>query len=180
MSDLDPLNPKDRAGQSKPQMGLIPHAALVEVARVMESGAVKYGPYNWRRTPVGYMAYLNAAERHRGVFQDGQDQDTDTGRSHLAHLAATALILLDAIITGNAKDDRPPKNPAYVEPDPVKPVLSGGLEEAVQAGLTYDIPICGCERCVETRKIKARMLPVEKPTDGSAADKSRAGEKAAP
>lgn len=109
-------NPKDIAGRAKPQMHLIPAAAKVEVAKVMGLGAAKYGPYNWRDVPVAYGPYLAAIERHATAFVDGQNLDPESACSHLAHIAAGAMILLDAIITGNAKDDRPKPNPRFIEP----------------------------------------------------------------
>ena len=182
MGSGEDLNPKGAAGRAKPQLHLIPVGALAPVSRVMELGAKKYGPYNWRQTPVNYTTYLSAAMRHIVAHTDGEDQDPESGQSHLAHAAAGLMILLDAIITGNAKDDRPPKNPAYVEPDPVKPVLSGG-EWA--PGIS-----CQCEACQVVRKIdslklyndfaKAVASAVEQPADSAAADQSRAGEKATP
>jgi hypothetical protein len=43
------MNPKDLAGQDKPQMHLIPPVAEIAEAEVMGLGAKKYGPYNWRK-----------------------------------------------------------------------------------------------------------------------------------
>lgn len=117
---LDPRNPKDIAGQAKPQLHLIPSPALIEVAKVMGNGAFKYGPYNWREKPVCHTAYISAAERHTRSHLDGELMDPDAAKPHpekgappnpdVYHLAAAAaglLILLDAILTGNAVDDRP-------------------------------------------------------------------------
>lgn len=171
------MNPKDTAGQAKPQMHLIPVGALGPLARVMELGAKKYGPYNWRETPVNYTTYLSAVGRHCAAFLDGQDQDPESGQSHLAHIAAGMMILLDAIVTGNAKDDRPPKNPAYAEPAPHRPVLDpaqlAALPEnpdgsrtlgTVKAGGTFPQDIewapgvsCGCETCTTLRALKANQ-----------------------
>jgi hypothetical protein len=38
---------------------------------------------------------------------DGQDDDSESGVSHLAHARACLGILLDAIATGHLVDDRP-------------------------------------------------------------------------
>lgn len=170
-------NPKDVVGRSKPQMHLIPHGALVEVARVMELGAKKYGPYNWRHTPVSYSTYLSADSRHNGSFLDGEDQDPESRRSHLAHAAASMLILLDAIIIGNAKDDRPPKNPAYVEPIPTQPVLEG---EEWAPGVQ-----CMCDSCAIMRVYRKELRrhgwsTGEKPADSAAQDGTGASKPATP
>jgi hypothetical protein len=101
------LNPKDVAGKAKPQLGLIPTGAQTAVARVMELGAKKYGPYNWRYIPIGHMAYLHALKRHLEDAINGIDIDPESGEPHLAHVAAGAMIVLDAASKGTLKEDRP-------------------------------------------------------------------------
>lgn len=169
------LNPKGAAGRAKDQMHLIPVGALAPVARVMALGAKKYGPYNWRKTPVNYTTYLSAVGRHAAAFLDGQDQDPESGQSHLAHIAAGMMILLDAIVTGNAKDDRPPKNPAYVEPAPKSPELLGGAKEWAPG-----VP-CNCEACVSVRqRRRLETLFREQPGDSGAKDSAGTGSPATP
>lgn len=102
----DEANPKDLLGASKPQMGLIPVAAMESVARVMELGAKKYGPYNWRTKKVKKLVYAHAALRHLFAWIGGQSIDPESGQSHMAHVAACMMIVLDAEATGNAIDDR--------------------------------------------------------------------------
>lgn len=100
------INPKDRLGAAKPQVGLIPVGAMDSVARVMELGAVKYGPYNWRTKKIKLMVYAHAALRHIFKWIGGESIDKESGQPHLAHAAACMLIALDALATGNAVDDR--------------------------------------------------------------------------
>jgi hypothetical protein len=102
----DAANPKDALGASKPSMGLIPVGAMEAVARVMELGAKKYGPYNWRSKAVKKMVYANAALRHLFAWIGGQDKDPESGQSHMAHVAACMLLVLDAETQGKAIDDR--------------------------------------------------------------------------
>lgn len=111
-------NPKDIAGKGKPQLHLIPMPALLEVAKAMASGAVKYGPYNWREKKITPGAYISAGGRHAGAYFEGQDLDPESGLHHLAHDIASKMILLDAILCGMVNDDRPsalfPKEPAHI------------------------------------------------------------------
>jgi Domain of unknown function (DUF5664) len=100
------INPKDRLGAAKPSMGLIPVAAMDSVARVMELGAKKYGPYNWRSKKIMLMVYAHAALRHIFKWIGGETIDKESGQPHLAHAAACCLIALDALATGNAVDNR--------------------------------------------------------------------------
>jgi hypothetical protein len=124
---IDSRNPKDIAGQSKPQLHLIPSPALIEVAKVMGLGAAKYGPYNWREKAVCHTAYISAAERHARSHLDGELFDPDA-KAHVYHLASAAaglLILLDAILTGNAIDDRPKAGVAGALINPPKEARQG-------------------------------------------------------
>jgi hypothetical protein len=105
--DADGDNPKDRIGETKPPLHLIPPAAEILEAVVMGLGARKYGPYNWRSAKVRATAYIAAAKRHLAQWLDGDNDDSESGSSHLAHARACLGILLDAQATGNMFDDRP-------------------------------------------------------------------------
>lgn len=85
----------------------MPPALSIEAAKALAQGASKYGPFNWRTGPrITMSLYLAAIRRHLDAFQDGEDDAPDSGISHLAHIAATVGILLDALALGNALDDR--------------------------------------------------------------------------
>jgi hypothetical protein len=107
MTDI--TNPKDVLGIRKPPLCLVPAAANIQEAVVLALGAEKYGGcFNWRKQPVGAATYVSAALRHLAQWFDGQDNDAESGVSHLAHARACLGILLDAAATGNLVDDRPP------------------------------------------------------------------------
>lgn len=105
-------NPKDRIGTRKPPLHLIPPAAEIAESMVMALGAKKYGAANWRSTKVRASIYIAAARRHLLQWFDGQDDDPESGISHLAHARASLGILLDAIATESVIDDRPPAGAA--------------------------------------------------------------------
>lgn len=100
-------NPKDIVGSSKPALHLIPGAAMYHAAAALSDGAAKYGPFNWRKTPIELSSYLAAAERHMKAFQDGEDRAQDSLVHHLGHAVATLMIVLDAESAGTLIDDRP-------------------------------------------------------------------------
>lgn len=103
-------NPKTRAGAAKPALfSVIPTAALLHLGEVMKLGAKKYGPFNWRDTPVPIETYIDAAGRHLLSFQDGEDVDPESGMSHLAHIMACCAIIIDATENKMVQDDRPTK-----------------------------------------------------------------------
>lgn len=101
-------NPKTKAGAKKPSLfSVIPTAALLHLGEVMRLGANKYGPFNWRETPVPAETYVDAIGRHLLSWQDGESTDPESGMSHLAHIMASCAILIDAEENGMLNDDRP-------------------------------------------------------------------------
>lgn len=116
-------NPKDAIGRGKTPLHLIPPAAMIAEARVMGLGAAKYGAFNWRDATVAATVYLSAAERHLLAFRDREDNDAESGESHLAHARACLAILVDAFSSGNVVDDRPKAGVAgaMMRESPAKP-----------------------------------------------------------
>lgn len=103
------MNPKDIVGAYKPPLHLVPTSANILEAMVLQLGATKYGPANWREQDVNASTYIAAAYRHLSQWFDGEDVDKESGVSHLAHARACLSILIDAIETEHVVDDRPPK-----------------------------------------------------------------------
>ena len=99
-------DPKGAAGALKAPMHLIPPYALEQTAWVHDFGAGKYGPYNWRKTGVCATTYVSAIMRHLNAWRDGEDLDPESGMSHIAHIASSCNILLDAGHCGTLQDDR--------------------------------------------------------------------------
>ena len=106
---LADTNPKTAYGKAKPPMQYVPPVALLELGLVMEHGASKYGPMNWRKDPVSASTYYDALMRHAFLYWDGADYDLESKRKHLAHIMAGCAILLDAEASGTLIDDRPEK-----------------------------------------------------------------------
>lgn len=104
---IESTNPKDRLGKAKPSISLIPAAALIHEGVVMALGAKKYGAYNWRDKTVDARVYIDAAIRHLLQWHDGENNDPESGASHLAHARACCGILLDAESLGMLVDNRP-------------------------------------------------------------------------
>ncbi len=100
-------NPKDIAGASKPSLAFVPVKPLWEIGQGMAEGAKKYGPYNWRDTPIQAHAYYNAALRHLLAWWDGEDTDPDSGIHHVSKAMTCLLVLRDAMIENSWIDDRP-------------------------------------------------------------------------
>ena len=99
-------DPKGAAGALKTPLGLIPPYAMEQTAWAHKLGAEKYGPFNWRDTGVCATTYVNAIMRHLNAWRDGEDLDQESGISHLAHVACSCNILLDADYCNTLQDDR--------------------------------------------------------------------------
>ena len=89
----------------KPPLGLIPRQALEAEAQVMAFGADKYGRDNWRGG-MDWSRLTDAALRHITAFVDGEDVDSETGISHLAHARCCLAFLLAYSELGLGRDDR--------------------------------------------------------------------------
>ena len=99
-------DPKGQAGSLKAPLGLVPPYAMEQTAWVHKLGAEKYGPWNWRETGVCASTYVNAILRHLNAWRDGESLDPESGITHLAHIACSANILMDAEVCGKLQDDR--------------------------------------------------------------------------
>ena len=69
----------------KPQWSLVPFKAMMQVVDVLTYGARKYAPDNWKKVPDARRRYIDAAFRHLSTYVSGEKNDSETGKSHLAH-----------------------------------------------------------------------------------------------
>jgi hypothetical protein len=102
-------NPKDIAARDKVPLQLIPPCAerLTALAIAHGSRTKGYGDWNWRDKGICLLTYAGAIMRHCNAIRDGQDIDPESRLPHLAHIAAGAMILMDATEHGKLIDDRP-------------------------------------------------------------------------
>lgn len=99
-------NPKEQAGRLKCPMHLLPPEALRLAALVHQHGSDKYGRFNWRDSGINATTYIGAIMRHLSAWADGEDNDPETGLSHIAHIISGCNIVLDAQSLGMMNDDR--------------------------------------------------------------------------
>jgi len=103
----DPLvNPKKAYGAVKAPMHTLPPLPMVQVSNVMAGGNHKYGLYNYRDSNIDAMTYIGAIKRHFSLWEDGEDLDSDSQQSHLAHIIADCAIVLDCMIRDKLIDNR--------------------------------------------------------------------------
>lgn len=92
----------------KPRMSLIPNSTLAEVVKVLEFGAEKYSPDNWKHVDGARTRYFDAAQRHIMTWWDNDNQtDHESGRHHLAHAICCLLFLMWFDLVGKHNDKLP-------------------------------------------------------------------------
>lgn len=77
----------------KPRMDLLDPYAVEQLALVLGFGAKKYSAWNWTRG-FQYSRLVGAALRHIFAFMRGEDLDSESGLSHLAHAMCCLMFLL--------------------------------------------------------------------------------------
>ena len=90
----------------KAQWSLVPPDAMEDIVDVLTYGANKYSPDNWKRVENADTRYFNAAMRHLWAWRQGEQYDSESHKSHLAH-AACCLMFLMAFDNEADKDDSP-------------------------------------------------------------------------
>ena len=83
----------------KPAMHLIPANIEVEVSRVLQFGAEKYGPENWRLVPDLRNRYMGAAMRHVNAMRQGEALDEESGLHHAAHAICCLMFIGETEMT---------------------------------------------------------------------------------
>ena len=102
-------NPKDLAAAQKICLSCVPLPPLMEAAVALTEGERKYGKHNFRTAGVLASVYFDAAVRHLFAWWEGEDNDPDSGLSHITKVISTMLVFRDAMMSGNWTDDRPPR-----------------------------------------------------------------------
>jgi hypothetical protein len=92
----------------KPPVALIPPECIIEIAKVLNMGAKKYGPWNWRDdlSNTTFSRTYSSIQRHLNAYWQGEDDDPESGLSHLAHAATQIMILMIQHQDGKEMDDR--------------------------------------------------------------------------
>ena len=96
----------------KPQLYLLPPKSINEVGKVLTFGAKKYDAHNWRKVDDLQNRYSSAALRHIFAHIDGEENDEETGLSHLAHAICCLMFKLEDELIGQSEE----KGQREVEP----------------------------------------------------------------
>lgn len=82
----------------KPRMDLLLSGcplALEAVSSILTFGAKKYAAHSWQSVERGEERYLAALLRHLTAHAKGEQNDPESGMSHLAHAACNAMFILE-------------------------------------------------------------------------------------
>ena len=92
-SELDRVAIRFDAG--KTDWSLLPFEAIEPIVKVLEFGAKKYARHNWQRGDgFKYSRIINSLLRHMFAYMRGEDNDPESGLSHLAHVGCNIVFLL--------------------------------------------------------------------------------------
>jgi hypothetical protein len=78
---------------AKPRWTLLPWDVLADVVAVLEHGARKYAPNNWKHVQPKER-YADAALRHLTAWLRGERIDPESKLPHLAHAICSLMFLL--------------------------------------------------------------------------------------
>lgn len=90
---------------SKSRVDLLSWPAMKGIGDVLKFGATKYAPDNWRRG-FAWRRLIGAALRHLFAFADGEDDDPESGLSHIDHAACCVMFLSEHQKRSLGEDDR--------------------------------------------------------------------------
>jgi hypothetical protein len=70
--------------------------------RVLEFGASKYAPENWRKVDKAKQRYMDAALRHQLMgWLTGESRDEESGRHVLAHAVCSLMFVMELDLQDN-------------------------------------------------------------------------------
>jgi len=79
-----------RYNEGKPKWGLVHFKSLEPMVRVLEYGAKKYSPDNWKKG-LDKKEILESMMRHIAALMDGEEIDPETGITHMGNIQCNAM-----------------------------------------------------------------------------------------
>lgn len=94
-----------RFNKGKLRVDLVPTELITQAAEVFGFGAEKYGDKNWERG-MSWTTVYACMLRHIIAWKNKEDNDPESGLSHLGHVACNLAMLLEYAKTYKEGDDR--------------------------------------------------------------------------
>jgi hypothetical protein len=85
-----------RYNQDKLNWSLVDFESLEPMVKVLEFGAKKYSPNNWKKG-LPYSSTLNSLLRHVFCLMKGEELDKESGLPHIGHIQCNAMFLAHAM-----------------------------------------------------------------------------------
>lgn len=82
----------DRYNDGKRQWSLVDFDALEDMVKVLEYGAIKYAPNNWKRG-LDTRQICESMMRHIVAYLRGENNDPESGLPHTGHIMCNAMFL---------------------------------------------------------------------------------------
>lgn len=79
-----------RYNTGKRKWSLVDFKSLEVMVEVLEFGALKYSPDNWKKG-LDKKEILESMMRHLAALMDGQSKDPETNLSHMGHIMCNAM-----------------------------------------------------------------------------------------
>lgn len=79
-----------RYNEGKPHWSLVHFKSLVPMVRVLEYGAIKYLPENWKKG-LKKKEILESIQRHLAAMIDGETKDEESGIEHIGHIMCNCM-----------------------------------------------------------------------------------------
>jgi hypothetical protein len=102
-----------RKNSDKLRWDLLDYHSIEELLRVLEFGAEKYAPNNWKKG-LHREELLESAMRHLVLMFQGKEVDSDSARPHAAHVMCNMMFYLYMLRYNKFAKDR--VNP-FTHPD---------------------------------------------------------------
>jgi hypothetical protein len=80
--------------EGKLRWDLLMWREMQQVVKVLQYGANKYDDENWKYVDRARERYFSACLRHITTWWQGEQNDAETGLSHLAHAICDLLFLM--------------------------------------------------------------------------------------
>lgn len=81
-----------RYNKGKAGVHQVPPDVVLDIAKVLDYGASKYSEFNWAKGNNLSVPYA-CAMRHLLAFWNGEDNDKESGLSHLAHVMTNIMMM---------------------------------------------------------------------------------------
>lgn len=84
----------ERKNKGKIRFDLIPPEVDLALAEVLTKGAEKYADRNWEKGMPFVEGMLASLKRHINAWEMGEDTDSESGLSHMAHVLTNAAFIV--------------------------------------------------------------------------------------